>query len=156
MRTIFFPTVSAVILLLSLAAYSSAQTGDDRWSRIAPLSPDTRLIVEHDGGKPLKARFVGSNDSTISLKVDGKILDLPKTSISAIYLARRPSRIKRAAIGALAGAGAGILIGAVAVAATKGDPLIAAGGLLIGLPAGAAVGAVTGGGTKRGALIYSR
>jgi len=64
--------------------------------------------------------------------------------------------VKRGVIGALAGAGAGLLIGAATVAATKGDGLIAAGGFLYGIPIGAAIGVATAGGTKKGELVYSR
>ncbi len=75
-------------------------------------------------------------------------------NIAAVYLGRRGSIAKRVIIGALAGAGAGVLVGVVYTLATKTNGLAAAAGFLYGIPAGAIIGGVSGGRTKKGSLIY--
>ena len=142
--------------LLSSVSAGAAQTGDDRWRGLADLKPGTRIVIDQGGTKPLKARFAGVADQTLSVMSDGKRVDIDRSAVSAIWLGRRSSKLKRGLIGGLAGAGAGLLIGAVTVAATKGDPLIGAGGFLCGIPVGAAIGVATAGGTKKGEMIYSR
>jgi hypothetical protein len=150
------PILLAAFVCIGLPQALNGQSRDDQWNRLASISSGTRLVVDQDGTKALKGRFVRSTGQTLTLRTGGREIDLPRDAVSAVYRARRSSRLKRGLIGALAGAGAGLLFGAVAVAATKGDPLIGAGGVLIGIPAGAVIGAASGGGTKKGELIYSR
>lgn len=134
----------------------NGQDRDDQWKKLASLSSGTRLVVDQDAKKALKGRFVRATDNELVLKSGGREVGLSREAVSAVYVGKRSSRIKRGLIGALAGAGAGFLIGGATAAATKGDGLIAAGGFLIGVPVGAAIGAATGGGSKKGELIYSR
>src|SRR5688572_22148968 len=144
------------VLFVAVVADVNAQSSDDRWRGLNDLKPGTRIVVDQDGGKPLKAKFASSTDQNLTVMSKGERVEIDRSTISAVYLGRRSSKLKRALIGALAGAGAGMLIGAATVAATKGDGLIAAGGFLYGLPIGAAIGVATAGGTKKGEMIYSR
>ena len=143
-------------LFLTFASSVLAQSSDDRWRGLADLKPGTRIVIDQDGREPFKARFASSTDQTLSVTSKGNRVDIDRGTISALFLGRKGSKTKRGLIGALAGAGAGLLFGAVTVAATKGDPLIGAGGVLIGIPVGAAIGVATAGGTKKGDLLYSR
>ena len=152
-QKLFRPVLIGLLFMISVDVCFSQSSN---WDNVTALSGGTRLVVEQDGGKAAKGKFASATADSLFLSTGGRQVEIARTSISAVYLGTKGSRTKRAIVGALAGAGAGVLIGAVAVAATKGDPLIAAGGFLFGLPAGAAIGAATGGGTKRGELIYKR
>lgn len=140
---------------IGTAIQVSGQTQQEKWNRLSLLPANTRVVVELDGRKPAKGRVIHVTDQSLKLKANGRELDLPQEAISAVYYGKRSSKFKRGLIGALAGAGAGILIGGLA-AAGGADPLIAAGGFLYGLPAGAVIGVATSGGMKKGGLIYSR
>ena len=155
LKHLFIPSIIGIVVFI-FASDISAQSSDDRWRGLNDLKPGTRIVVDQDGGKPLKAKFASSTDQHLSVMVKGKRVEIGRSTISAVYLGRRSSKLKRGLIGALAGAGAGMLIGAATVAATKGDGLIAAGGFLYGIPIGAAIGVATAGGTKKGEMIYSR
>jgi hypothetical protein len=155
LRHLFVIFLTGSFLFL-LAPGIWGQTSDDRWRGLADLKPGTRIIVEQDGREPLKAKFASSADQTLAVMSKGKRVEIDRAAVSAVFLGKKSSKLKRGLIGALAGAGAGMLVGAVTVAATKGDPLIAAGGFLYGIPIGAAIGVATAGGTKKGELLYSR
>ena len=144
------------LFLFTFVAGVNAQSSDDRWRALNDLKPGTRIVVDQDGGRSVKAKFASSIDQKLALMVKGKRIEIDRSTILAVYLGRKSSKVKRGLIGALAGAGAGMLIGAATVAATKGDGLIAAGGFLYGIPIGAAIGVATAGGTKKGELLYSR
>jgi hypothetical protein len=144
------------LFLFTFVAGVNAQSSDDRWRALNDLKPGTRIVVDQDGGRSVKAKFASSIDQKLAVMVKGKRIEIDRSTILAVYLGRKSSKVKRGLIGALAGAGAGMLIGAATVAATKGDGLIAAGGFLYGIPIGAAIGVATAGGTKKGELLYSR
>lgn len=150
------PVLLTAFVCLGAASAVNGQNRDAQWNGLASLSTGTRLVIDQDGKKAVKGRFVRATDQVLTLKTGGREIGLPRDAVSAVYLGRRPSRVKRGLIGALAGAGAGLLVSGVVIAATKGDPLIGAGGFLIGIPVGAAIGAATAGGSKKGELIYSR
>lgn len=152
----WFPVLFVLAIGISTSSHVSAQQAPlDEWKRLTLLPANTRLFVESDGRKPTKGRLVRVTDSGLTLRANGREVELPQASISTVYYGRRSSRLKRGLIGALAGAGAGILIGGLAAGAGA-DPLVAAAGFIYGIPAGAAVGALTAGGMKKGDLIYSR
>ena len=154
----FSPLFASAFILLSVLAFSTsvaAQSLDEKWNRVTPLSTGTKLVVEADGRKPVKGKLVQATETSLTLRTGGKDVAIPRQDISAVFLGKGSSKIKRGLIGALAGAGAGVLIGGIAAAAGA-DPLVAAGGFLFGIPAGAAVGVATSGGTKKGSLIYAR
>ena len=154
----FSPLFASALILLSVLAASTsvaAQSEDEKWNRVTPLSAGTKLVVEADGRKLVKGKLVQATENSLTLRTRGKDVAIPRQDISAVFLGEGSSKIKRGLIGALAGAGAGVLIGGIAAAAGA-DPLVAAGGFLFGIPAGAAVGVATSGGTKKGSLIYAR
>lgn len=152
----WFPVLFVLAIAIGTSSHISAQQAPfDEWKRLSLLPANTRLYVESDGRKPTKGRLLRVTDSGLTLRAGGRDVELPQVSVSAVYYGRRSSKLKRGLIGALAGAGAGVLIGGLA-AAGGADPLVAAGGFIYGIPAGAAVGALTGGGMKKGDLIYIR
>ena len=151
--------LTGIFLLIAIGGITSdlnAQAGTDRWNDLRSLKEGTRLVVDYDGQPALKAKFSGATDQSLAVMSKGKRVEITRDQISAVYLGRKSSKLKRGLIGGLAGAGAGLLVGAATIAATKGDPLIAAGGFLYGIPIGAAIGVATAGGTKKGDLLYSR
>lgn len=152
---LLLPAILTAFICVAASPVLNGQTPDEKWNRVTSLSSDTRLFVENDGRKPIKGRLVSATDQTLTIKADGREIAIPRAGISAIYFGKRPSRTKRGLIGALAGAGAGVLIGGIAAVAGA-DPLVAAGGFLYGIPAGAVIGVATAGGMKKGNLIYSR
>lgn len=146
-----------ILLFVGIVSQTSlnAQTSDEKWNRLTLLTPGTSLFVEGDGRRPVKGKLIRATGKSLILKTNGREIELRQDNISLVYYGRRPSRLKRGLIGALAGAGTGFLIGGIA-AAGGADPLIAAGGVMVGIPAGAVVGIVTSGGMRKGELIYSR
>ncbi len=139
-------------LLLVVAAH--AQTDDDKWQNVQALSEKRSVVVETKTGKTIKARFQSATIDSLRLLKSGKPIDLARNDVAAVYLGRRGSILKRAFIGALAGAGAGLIVGGIYSVATKSAPLAGAGGFLYGIPIGAVIGGVSGGRTKKGTLIY--
>lgn len=146
----------ALILCAAFAASAFSQTADPRWNALSTIKPGTRLVVDVDAQRSMTVKFVRADDRSLVVARDGRETELARSAVSAVHLGQRSSRMKRGLIGALAGAGAGVLIGVIATTTAKADPLTAAGGFLIGIPVGAVVGAATGGKTRKGALIYSR
>ena len=140
--------IAGFFLLMAVPA-----TAQD-WSEVQGLKPGTRVHVTTKSGSETKARIGAVTDSTAQLRVKRSYVSLTKDEILTIHLTRRGSMIKRALIGAAAGAGIGTAVGVGVVAATKSDGLAAAGGFLYGIPIGAVIGAATAG-HKRGRLIYS-
>lgn len=124
------------------------------WSAVQGLKPGTRVYVTTKAGTELKGKIDSVTDSNAQLRINGRIVPFNKDAILTIHLTRRGSIVRRALIGAAAGAGIGAAVGVGVVAATKSDGLAAAGGFLYGIPIGAVIGAAT---TrhKRGRLIYS-
>lgn len=147
--------VFTVFVGFSFASNNFAQAPLGEWDRLSLVPVNSKLFVESDGKKPTKGKLVRVTDNGLTIRSSGRDVEIPQSSISAVYYGKRPSRLKRGLIGALAGAGAGVLIGGLAAAAGA-DPLIAAGGFIYGIPAGATIGALSGGGMKKGDLIYSR
>ncbi len=146
----------AFLLGLLFSAAGFGQSSEARWNSLTSLNDGARLVVDVDGQGALSVKFLGIDDRALIVKRAGKRVELPRNEIAAIHLGKRSSRIKRGLIGALAGAGAGVVIGVVAITAAKADPLTAAGAFMIGIPVGAGIGLATGGKIRKGDLIYSR
>lgn len=144
------------LILFTGAPDISAQSRDDQWNRVVSLRSGTRIIVDQDGKKAVKAKFLHATEQIMTVTSGGKQIAIARSDIAAVYLGKSGSRTKSTVIGALAGAGAGVTAGVIATVAAKADPLTAAGGFLIGVPAGAVIGFFTGGGMKKGELVYSR
>lgn len=148
----------AILLLtfcfLVLTGSARAQTDDDKWKNVQALSEKRSVVVETKAGETIKAKFQSASDGSLRLLKSGKTIELNRSDVAAVYLGRRGSILKRAVIGAFAGAGAGFLVGGIYAVATKSDGLAAAAGFLYGIPAGAIIGGVSGGRTKKGTLIY--
>jgi len=149
MRSLFY-----AIFTLVLFSYAALGQSND-WQAVTDLKPGTRVIVTERSGAETKGRIRAADDNSIAIERGGKRISVSRTSIDRVYLAKRGSVLKRALIGAAAGAGIGATIGAGVTIVTKGNGLEAAGGFLYGIPTGAAVGAATTG-TKRGRLIFSQ
>lgn len=149
MRSFFY----ALFALVLFSYTASGQSND--WQAVRDLKPGTRVIVTETSGAETKGRIRAADDSSIEIERSGQRLQVVRSSVDRVYLAKRGSVLKRALVGAAAGAGIGAAIGAGVTVATKGNGLAAAGGFLYGLPVGAAVGAATTS-TKLGAVIYQR
>jgi hypothetical protein len=139
--------VSPVFALLFLTYGCFAQS---EWTSVRELKAGTRVVVVERSGAESTGRVARVDD--IALTLD-KGRAISRDSVARLYLTKRGSIMKRALIGAIAGAGIGTALGVIATVATKSDGLAAAGGFLYGIPVGAAIGAATVG-RKRGRLIY--
>lgn len=140
--------------LLAFIATARGQTDDDKWKNVQALSEKRSVVIETKAGKMVKAKFQSATSDVLRVLKGGRMMELNRNDVAAVYLGRRGSIIKWAFIGALAGAGAGVLAGAIYTASTKSAPLAGAAGFLYGIPAGAIIGAVSGGKTRKGELIY--
>ena len=142
------------VILAAIFFFAPAPVLTQDWSAVQSLEPGTRVYVTTKSGSEIKAKISAVSDSSAELRANGGSITIRKDEILTIHLTRRGSIVKRALIGAAAGAGIGAAVGAGVVAATKSDGLAAAGGFLYGIPIGAVIGAATTG-HKRGRLIFS-
>ncbi len=137
-----------------LTSAVQGQADNDKWKNVQSLSEKKSVVVETKTGQTIKAKYQSATDGSLRLLKSGKTFELDRNEIAAVYLGRRVSILKRAVIGAFAGAGAGVLVGAIYTVATKTNGLAAAGGFLYGIPVGAVIGGVSESKTKKGILIY--
>src|SRR5688572_31350947 len=98
------------IFFVAFVSNVDAQSSDDRWRGLNDLKPGTRIVVDQDGGKPLKAKFASSTDQNLTVMSKGKRVENDRSTISMVYLGRRSSKLKRGLIGDLAGSREGMLI----------------------------------------------
>ncbi|MEO7673945.1 MAG: hypothetical protein ABIU09_07695 [Pyrinomonadaceae bacterium] len=151
-------TINAVsigcIIAIMFAFNASAQSAADGWGSVEALRARTNLVVETKAGKTIKAKFRNAATGSLQLLKGGKTIELNRNDVAAVYVGRRGSILKGSFIGALAGAGAGVLVGALYTVATKSNGLAAAGGFLYGIPIGAVIGGASAAKTRKGVLIY--
>ncbi|MEO8648716.1 MAG: hypothetical protein ABI539_06085 [Acidobacteriota bacterium] len=146
-------SVFSFFIVLFAFASVTAQSSLADWANIESLSPRKSVMVETRSGATLKGRINSVDTNSLVINSKGRSVSIQRGDVQRVYLTKRGSIVKRAALGAAAGAGIGTAIGVVGTVVTK-DPLVAAGGFIFGIPAGAAIGAMTAG-SKRGDLIYS-
>ena len=146
-------SVFSLFIVLFAFASVTAQASISDWANVESLSARKSVIIETVSGATLKGRINSVDTDTVVINSKGRSVSIQRTDVQRVYLTKRGSIVKRALIGAAAGAGIGTAIGVIGTVATK-DPLVAAGGFIFGIPAGAAIGAMTAG-RKRGELIYS-
>ena len=158
--TISFVLVAALLLpSITLAAPNTkptnVATGD--WAVLKTVPTASKLVVKLKNGKTVSGKLSTVTDTTLSLTVKDKAVDLKREDVLSVHQVMGKSAKKATLIGMAVGAGAGAVVG---VAGGDDDGFIvsrsqAAAGLAV---LGAGVGALTGyligkGGHKR-VLVY--
>ena len=141
-----------LFIFLSLAAVNAQPKAD--WGRVRAVPVNTKIVVETKAGSSIGGNLREASDTELSLLKNGRTVNLRSDQIAAVYLQKRRSIPLIAIIGALAGAGAGVIAGTVYTAATRTNGLAAAAGLIYGVPIGAAIAVASVSKTKKGPLIY--
>lgn len=141
-------------LFFAAASTSSAQASANDWSALESLKSGSKVIVLTKSGRELNGKLLKTSSTGIEVKSGSTATAITRDDVQTVHRSRRGSMLKRALIGAAAGAGIGVAVGGIVAVATKSNGLAAAGGFLYGIPIGAVVGAATTG-RKRGELIYN-
>ena len=145
-------TICTLIVLVA-AIHGFSQTSVNDWAAVEGLRTGTQVIVLTKDGNETKAKIKAVASDRIEL-TKGAVSTISRADVQQVYRTRRGGMVTRALVGAAAGAGIGLVVGAGIVAAKKSDPLTGLGTVMIGIPVGAAVGAITTP-RKRGKLVYS-
>jgi hypothetical protein len=153
--------IIALIPSLALGARkaesSTQQVGD--WSSINSVPTGDRLSVELKNGQTIEGKLASISDSTLSLTVKGKSVDVKREDAARVYHVVKKSATKATLIGMGVGAGAGAAIGLAGSANDnsgfeKIDHAVTAGLTVLGAGAGAAVGYLIGRSGRKRVLIY--
>ena len=153
--TISLALVASLLLpIVSQAQGTAASTHD--WSALKSITSGDKLVTKLKNGKSVEGKLTGVSDTTLSLTVKDKSLDLNRDDILSVYEVRGKSATKATLIGLAVGAGAGAAIGA---AGSNNDAFVrqsAVAGVLgvIGGGVGAIVGFAIGKSGHKRVLIY--
>jgi hypothetical protein len=131
----------------------------DAWSSINSVPTGDRLSVELKKGQTIDGKLTSISDSTLSLTVKGKSLEVKRDDVSRVYHVVKKSAAKSTLIGLGVGAGAGAAIGLAGDANDnsgfeKIDHAVTAGLTVLGAGAGAAIGYLLGRSSRKRVLIY--
>ena len=132
-------------------------TGD--WSRLNAIETGSKMTVKLKDGQTLKGKLSGVSDTSLSLRVKDKVVDLKRPDILSVYQSVKKSAGKSTLIGLGVGAAAGAVIGAVGGDGDDGWVFIskkqaAAGLSVLGAGVGAMTGFLVGRGKSKRVLIY--
>jgi hypothetical protein len=147
-------------LLLSMVTFAQNTTaqGND-WSVLRTVASGSKLVVNLKNGKTVEGKLSGASDSTLSLSVSNKPVDLIREDVVRVYRVSGKSAAKAALVGAGVGAGAGAVLGVAGGGNNDsfGAPsrsVLTAGLAVLGAGAGAIAGFLVGKGGHKRVLIY--
>ena len=127
------------------------------WSRLNTVAPGAKLAIKLKNGKAIDGKLERVSDTTLSLLVKNKPVELDREAIFSVHQVTKKSATKATLIGLGVGAGSGAAIG---LAGRKDDGFVKldnaiTGGLtVLGAGAGAVTGWLIGRGGKKRLLIY--
>ena len=141
----------SLILFIAAAAYASAQDAD--WQKLQSLTPGDRVGVLLRDSKYIGGRFRSWSADRLDIARKSREETLKFTDVQRVNVARKGSRAKSAAWGALIGFGAAFPFGAASAGylTDQNNPRfqtrmgMGAGFGLFGAGIGAAIGALAGG-----------
>jgi hypothetical protein len=157
---ITFALVTSILLSsVTVAAQElkGSPTGD--WSSLNTVTSGSKLAVKLKNGKTIEGKLSAVTDTSLSLAVKGKSVDIKRDDVLSVYQITKKSAAKATLIGLGVGAGAGAAVGAAGGDSSDGWVFISKKQAAAGLSVlGAGVGALTGyligrGGHKR-VVIY--
>ena len=158
--TISFVLVAALLLpSVALAAPNTKPTNvaTSDWAVLKTVPTASKLVVKLKSGKTVSGKLSAVTDTTLSLSVKDKAVDLKREDVLSVHQVMGKSAKKATLIGMAVGAGAGAAVG---VAGGDDDGFIvsrsqAAGALaLLGAGVGALTGYLIGKGGHKRVLIY--
>jgi len=127
---------------LSLA--SERQTRQASWDVLKGLAPGDEIKIAVKNGKSETGTLRGVTEDGIVLRLTAENRLFERQRISAVFTKHEGHRARHALIGALAGAGAGLAIGAVGDARDRNNWIMPDIGKAFFTPAGAVVGVTVG------------
>ena len=148
----------ASLLLPSVvpAQVGKAPTGE--WSALNTVTAGSKLAVKLKSGKTVEGKLSSVSDTTLSLSVKEKPVDIKREDVFSVHQTSRKSATKATLIGMGVGAGTGVGIGAAGSSSgdsfDKIDQVATAGLTIIGAGVGALVGYLVGRGGRKRVLIY--
>ena len=155
----FALVASILVSSVTLVAQELKGSTIGDWSRLNTVTSGSKLAVKLKNGKTIDGKLSGVTDTSLSLSVKNKSVDVSRQDILSVYQVTKKSAAKSTLIGLGVGAGAGAAIGAAGGDGNDGWVFISKKQAAAGLSVlGAGVGALTGyligrGGHKR-VLIY--
>lgn len=152
----------AVSLLLSPVTLTAAQQATTAptggWSRLNTVSSGSRVSVKLKNGKTVDGKLSRVSDTTLSLSVKDKPMDVKREDVLSVYQIMKHSATKATLIGLGVGAGAGAGIGLAGSGDPNGfekiDHAVTAGLTVLGAGAGALAGYLIGRSGSKRVLIY--
>jgi hypothetical protein len=156
--TITLALITSVLLssVTMLAQQAAAPINSD-WARLSSIASGSKLLVKLKSGKSIEGKLTGVSDTSLSLSVKEKPIEVKREDVFTIYQAIKKSATKATLIGLGVGAGAGAVIG---VAGSKDDDfakidhVATAAFIVIGGAAGALTGYLVGKSGRKQVLIY--
>jgi hypothetical protein len=148
----------ASLLLSSVTLAQNTTVPNSDWSALKTVMAGSKLVVKLKNGKSVEGKLSDVSDTSLSLSVGGKPVDLNREDVKSVYEISKKSAKKATLIGLGVGAGAGALVGAVGDAKDEGfeklDRAVTAGLSVLGAGAGALAGYLIGRGGRKRVLIY--
>jgi hypothetical protein len=134
-----------LVALSTLPLASAPQTAKANWDTLKGLAPGEEIKIAVKNGKSETGTLRGVTEDGIVLRLTAENRLFDRQSISAVFTKHEGHRARHALIGVLAGAGAGLAIGAVSDARDPNNWILPDIGKAFFTPAGALVGAAVGG-----------
>ncbi|HXM35639.1 MAG TPA: hypothetical protein VN920_10660 [Pyrinomonadaceae bacterium] len=147
----------ASLLLPSVTLAQGTTVPKHDWSALKTVTSGSKLVTKLKKGKKIEGKLTGVSDTTLSLTVKGKPLDVNRDDVLSIYQTSRKSTTQASLIGLGVGAGAGALIGVAGSREDhfeKLDHAFTAGLIVLGAGAGAVAGYFIGRTGRKRVLIY--
>jgi hypothetical protein len=155
---ISFALVASILLSsVTLSAQNTKSAATSDWSALNAVTSGSKLTVRLKNGQSFDGKLSSVSDTSLTLSVKHKALDLKRQDILSVYQVMKKSAAKATLIGLGVGAGAGAAIG---LAGSKDDGFagldhtITAGLTVLGAGAGAVTGYLIGRGGRKRVLIY--
>ena len=123
---------------------SALQTRKANWDNLKGLAPGEEVKIAVKQGKSETGTLRGVTEDGIVLRLGTENRSFDRQSISAVFAKHEGHRARHALIGVLAGAGAGLAIGAVSDARDRNNWLLPNLGKTLLPPMGAVVGVAFG------------
>jgi hypothetical protein len=127
------------------------------WSQLSTVASGTRLSVKTKDGKTVEGKLSKISDTTVSLTVKNKPVDVKREDVQSIYQLTKKSATKATLIGLAVGGGAGLGVGLAGRSNdgfTKIENTATAAFAVLGAAGGAFAGYLIGRSGRKRVLIY--
>jgi len=140
-KWVFVPGSVAAVMLSIVPPLCLAGDASD-WKNVSQLQAGEKIRVVRENMKTVNGRFESFTEDSITVRQESATVVVPKGEVVRVSITSRSHRLRNLALGAVAGAGAGVLLGHLGTQRWNGGRegvLVAS--ALVGLGCGTAVGA---------------